>query len=160
MKNVLLAHTFLVLFLSDTFEGRRLLYSFPGIADETTYVLRHLTRSIFLREALRESIFARQAQGLVLAVLVLSHIIAEKAGLTRNIAPGSSVDNEVIIPRSGSSASPVLVTFASYLRENPLTEQLKAGSSIARTLDHFQPVDVPLSHTVAVGVLCSRFAAA
>jgi hypothetical protein len=72
---------------------------FPGIADETSYVLRHLAKAIFLRAPLAESAFARRAQDLVLAMLVLSHALAERTGLTRNIAPGSSPERAVFIPR-------------------------------------------------------------
>ncbi len=73
-----------------TFEGGSYVV-FPGIVDDATYVLRNLTKSIFLsRVSPFPSEFLQQARTITAAVLKLTDLIASKAGMKRGIDPISS----------------------------------------------------------------------
>jgi len=79
-----------------TFEGGSYVV-FPGIVDDATYVLRNLTKSIFLsRESPFSPEFIQQARTITTAILKLSDLIASRAGMKRGIDPVSSKD--VVVP--------------------------------------------------------------
>lgn len=79
-----------------TFEGGSYVV-FPGIVDDATYVLRNLTKAIFLsRESPFSSEFIQQARTITTAILELTDLIALKAGMKRGIDPVSSQD--VVVP--------------------------------------------------------------
>jgi len=72
---------------------------FPGIAEEQTFILRHLANALFLNtEPFPDHQFQRKAHDLVLAVLVLSNEIARCAGLKRGVSPVAVADGNVVIP--------------------------------------------------------------
>jgi len=79
-----------------TFEGGSYVV-FPGIVDDATFILRNLTKAIFLsRESPFTPEFIQQSRILTTAILKLSDIIASKAGINRGIDPVSSRD--VVVP--------------------------------------------------------------
>ena len=79
-----------------TFEGGSYVV-FPGIVDDATYVLRNLTKAIFLsRESPFPPEFVQQARIITTAILKLVDLIASRAGMKRGIDPVSSRD--VVVP--------------------------------------------------------------
>ncbi len=72
---------------------------FPGIAEEPTFILRHLAKAIFLNpEAFSSQQFKTEAQDILLTVLALSNEIAKRAGLERGAKPISAPRDNVFIP--------------------------------------------------------------
>ncbi|MBN3887666.1 MAG: hypothetical protein HWQ43_00285 [Nostoc sp. JL31] len=72
---------------------------FPGIAEEPTFILRHLAKAIFLKPELFPSQqFQTEAHDILLAVLALSNEIAKRAGLERGVKPISAPRDNVFIP--------------------------------------------------------------
>lgn len=79
-----------------TFEGGSYVV-FPGIVDDATYVLRNLTKAMFLSRKPRfPSEFLQQARTITAAILKLTDLIASKARIRRGIDPISSPG--VIVP--------------------------------------------------------------
>jgi len=79
-----------------TFEGGSYIV-FPGIVDDATYVLRNLTKAIFLsRESPFPQEFIQKSRTLTTAILTLSDLIASKADVKRGIDPVSSRD--IVVP--------------------------------------------------------------
>ncbi len=74
---------------------------FPGIVERSTFILRHLAKTIFLNsESFSDHRFITAARGLLTGVLVLSNEIAQRAGIERGIEPISTSGRKVIIPSS------------------------------------------------------------
>ena len=73
---------------------------FPGIAEDSTFILRHLAHALFLLpEPFPNSQFMNEAAALLSAVLVLSNEIARRAGLGRGVEPrSSSSDGGLYVP--------------------------------------------------------------
>jgi len=72
---------------------------FPGIAEEPTFILRHLAKAIFINaEPFPSQQFKTEVQDIVLTVLVLSNEIAKRAGLERGVKPISAPRDNVFIP--------------------------------------------------------------
>lgn len=85
---------------SFTFSGGSFVV-FPGTAEESTFILRHLSDAIFLQpEAFPHNAFLRQVHGVLGAVLLISNRIAERAGLSRGTEPASVEGGEVAIPQA------------------------------------------------------------
>ncbi|MFC2051906.1 hypothetical protein ACFLT4_04175 [Chloroflexota bacterium] len=79
-----------------TFEGGSYVV-FPGIVDDATYVLRNLTKAIFLsRDSPFPPEFIQQARTITTAILKLTDLIASRAGMKRGIDPVSS--RNVVVP--------------------------------------------------------------
>lgn len=72
---------------------------FPGIAEEKTFILRHLAKAIFLSsEPFSNQQFATAACGLISAVLAISNEIARRIGLERGVEPVIAPKGDVIVP--------------------------------------------------------------
>lgn len=75
---------------------------FPGIVEEATYVLEHLVRAILLDlRPFSASAFMQEAFHLIQAGLVLSNEMAQRAGLSRGLAPRTVAGGRVIVPHAG-----------------------------------------------------------
>ena len=72
---------------------------FPGIAEEETFILRHLAKAIFLSsDPFPNQQFATAACGLISAVLAISNEIARRVGLERGVEPVIAPKGDVIVP--------------------------------------------------------------
>jgi hypothetical protein len=72
---------------------------FPGIAEESTFILRHLAQAIFLNaEAFSHSSFREMARAVLGGVLAISHEVAKRAGLSRGIEPISDSEGDLLFP--------------------------------------------------------------
>jgi len=71
---------------------------FPGIAEEETFILRHLAKAIFLSsDPFSNQQFATAACGLISAVLAISNEIARRVGLERGVEPVIAPERELSI---------------------------------------------------------------
>lgn len=72
---------------------------FPGIAEEPTFILRHLAAAILIKfEQFTNLQFKAEAQNVLLMILALSNEIAKRAGLDRGVKPISAPSGNVFIP--------------------------------------------------------------
>ena len=72
---------------------------FPGIAEEPTFILRHLAKAIFLNpEPFPSQQFQTSSEDIFIAVLALSNEIAKRTGLERGVKPISAPRDNVFIP--------------------------------------------------------------
>jgi len=73
---------------------------FPGISEDITFSLRHLTSAIFLNSTFKQhKDFMNKVHKLVLTILILSDEIARQANLSRNLEPISQ-SRDVFIPHN------------------------------------------------------------
>lgn len=74
---------------------------FPGIVENSTFVLRHLADALFRNtELVENAFFVSQARALISAVLAISDAIASRAGLGRWIEPQSKFSGTVNYPHA------------------------------------------------------------
>jgi hypothetical protein len=72
---------------------------FPGITEETVFILRHLSIALFhLAEPSLNQEFVNEAASLFSAILHLSNAIAEKAGIERNLETITNLKREIVVP--------------------------------------------------------------
>ncbi len=72
---------------------------FPGITEEATYILKHLSMGVFRHpQGFPQYRFKKDAAALIHGVLSLSNEIAKRAGLDRGIPPVSAPGGDVIVP--------------------------------------------------------------
>jgi hypothetical protein len=72
---------------------------FPGIADDTTFILQHLLKAIFRhRRQIDNQEYLDRAFQLTLAGLLLSDEIARRAGLEPDIVPVYAPESPVVVP--------------------------------------------------------------
>lgn len=75
---------------------------FPGVADDTTFILRHLLGAIFRqRHLLTSEAFLEQAFNLTRGILLLSDEIARRAKLGRGLDPSYAPERPVAFPSLG-----------------------------------------------------------
>jgi hypothetical protein len=78
---------------------------FAGIEDDSVFIVQHLLTAIFRhRRQIQDKAFLNTAFHLVSAVLLLSHEIARRAGLNRNIDPVYAPEHAVVIPKNNRFA--------------------------------------------------------
>jgi hypothetical protein len=72
---------------------------FPGITEEATYILKHLSMGIFRHpKGFSNYRFKKDAAALIHGVLLLSNEIAKRAGLDRGVPPVSAPGEAVVVP--------------------------------------------------------------
>lgn len=72
---------------------------FPGITEEATYILKHMSMGIFRHpQGFSNYRFKKDAAALIHGVLLLSNEIAKRAGLDRGVPPVSAPGEAVIVP--------------------------------------------------------------
>jgi hypothetical protein len=72
---------------------------FPGITEEATYILKHLSMGIFRHpQGFSNYRFKKDAAALIHGVLLLSNEIAKRAGLDRGVPPVSAPGEPVVVP--------------------------------------------------------------
>lgn len=78
---------------------------FPGIEDDSVFIIQHLLTAIFRHHRqIQNEAFLKTTFHLVSAVLLLSHEIARRAGLDRNIDPVYAPEHDVVIPKNNRFA--------------------------------------------------------
>jgi len=74
---------------------------FPGIEDDSVFILQHLLNAIFFhRHQLQNQDYLRTAFELAYSVLRLSDEIARRAGLSSRLDPVYAPDHDVVIPKN------------------------------------------------------------
>lgn len=72
---------------------------FPGIAEEPTFILRHLAKAVFLdADPFPDVHFREMARAVLIGVLALSNEVARRAGLGRGVDPVSAPGEDVVFP--------------------------------------------------------------
>lgn len=72
---------------------------FPGIAEEPTFILRHLAKALFLdANPFPDAHFREISRAVLIGVLALSNEMARRAGLGRGVDPVSAPGEDVVLP--------------------------------------------------------------
>ncbi len=131
---------------------------FPGIADESTFVLHLLCEALFAEpDAFSDPLFVGEARELLSAVLALSNEVAKLAGLVRGVEPPPWEEGQaVFIPDARTLATLKQAVSFHPLELNRLLEEHLTSPAV---LDQ---VTLPLGHLalaeyeLEAGVLRSR----
>lgn len=72
---------------------------FRGIDDDTDFILKCLLKSLFFSPDLKQSkAYLKYAHDVTLSALLLSHLVTERSGLKRGVAPSSTPNGVPIVP--------------------------------------------------------------
>lgn len=76
---------------------------FPGVVAEATFILRHISKGLFLcGEQFEDAVFLTKARRLMSAVLALSNEVASRARLVRAMKPIPAFREDVLVPDAKS----------------------------------------------------------
>jgi hypothetical protein len=115
---------------------------FPGIADESTFILHLLSEALFAEPGtFSDPLFVREARELLSAVLALSNEVAERAGLVRRVELPPWVEGQVVfIPDARTLAA---LKQAVSFHPSEVTHLLEDHLASPAALDQ---ITLPLGH--------------
>jgi hypothetical protein len=117
---------------------------FPGITEEATYILKHLSMGIFRHpQGFSNHRFKKDAAALIHGVLLLSDEIARRAGLDRGVPPVSNPGEPVVVPSADTlDRLKAAVTFKPSELARLLTDQGLPPSSLNSLVIRPAEVDI------------------
>lgn len=108
---------------SFSFHGNGSYIIFPGIVEESAFIMRHLVESLFISpQIVRDQAFLDEVKLLITTVLTVSDLIARRAGLTRGVEHNSPISGKMIVPDAARFSE--LKRAVTYSKEE-LTELLR-----------------------------------